>query len=397
LTAPYNFDDEYRALIDRLKQFEQRSALFNSSFFAEHGKKLDAIIDRIWQQPCPDARPRLNNFLRVAQWNILRGRHLDAIVDLFNNHPLLASADLIALNEVDLGMNRTNNLNIAFELGRRLGMHALFVAEYLELTKGVGSEKNVPGENRESLHGNALLSRYPLKNPRRLRLPSCFDTFPFWEKRYGDRVALIAEVECPTGSLLVAATHLEVRNTPACRARQFRSLLNELESGNHNLPMLIAGDLNTSTFKRGHIGYTALSLLRLFSSEPQAMRRLLGHPEEAEPLFDLATARKFNFAEFNDDLPTCLTPLKLLDEATQLPQFMQRWVDARLARYNHQLEFRLDYLLARSLRAYNDGEIIDNAANVASRRATTIKGLVDNGAQISDHDPIICDVELPIN
>lgn len=383
---------DYRVLIDSLKRYPTRSALYRSSFYAEHGANLEAIIDRLWERESPKTRPRVGAFVRAVQWNILRGKHLDAIVDLFTNHPVMRWADIIALNEVDIGMNRTGNRNVAFELGERLGMHAIFVPEYLEMTKGTGSELLLEGENREALHGNAILTRFPVRARRFLRLPSCFDTFQFWEKRYGDRVALICELEVQRRTLVVAATHLEVRNTPECRGRQFRALLDEVApSGKDAPPILIAGDLNTGTFKRGHLGHALMAFVKLVSSKPDIIKEALRHPERAEPLFALAAGRGFRFEEFNDDMSTCVAPLNALDEADYCPPPLRRWIFSRLAAYDHQLAFRLDYFLARGLRALKDGEIVDNQHGVASKHAHTINGLTCNGQDVSDHDPIVCD------
>src|ERR1051326_6320194 len=102
---------DYSFLIENLRQYETTASLSRSRFFAEHKSEIESIIDRIWRQDCIDAAPRVNDFQRVVQWNILRGKQLDAIAELFNSHPVLSKADLISFNEVDLGMNRTENRN----------------------------------------------------------------------------------------------------------------------------------------------------------------------------------------------------------------------------------------------------------------------------------------------
>ncbi|MEW6735391.1 MAG: endonuclease/exonuclease/phosphatase family protein [Acidobacteriota bacterium] len=390
--------DNYQTLIEGLTQFTTRAALYRSQFYATQGNAIEAVINRIWQQSPANVVPRLCSFLRAVQWNIERGRQLDAIIDLFTTHPLLKFADLILLNEVDIGMNRTENRNIAFELGTQLGMYVAFVAEYLELTKGIGMEALLPGENREALHGNALLSRYPLKTVRALRLPSCFDAYQFHEKRYGDRVALIAELDCLDSTLLVVSTHLEVRRTPACRATQFRALLDNIAPTytlNTQLPILIGGDLNTGTFKRGRRWHAVAGLLRLISNDANIVRQTLCHPEQTEPLFALAQSRGFRFKGLNDALPTCTTLLSGLDETDYLPAQLRKWILSRLASYNNQLEFRLDYFCARDLQPLEDDQCIDHQTGVTSRSAHTLRGLCWQGKPISDHDPIVCDFVLP--
>jgi endonuclease/exonuclease/phosphatase family metal-dependent hydrolase len=392
LSAVTEFSPEYQALIEGLKQYPTRSALIHSAFFQQHRSHLDAIIDQIWHQPCPQARPRVRDFIRLTQWNIERGLHLDAICDIFQNHPILQYSDLITLNEVDIGMNRTGNRNIAFELGKRLGMHACFVAEYLEMTKGIRAEAELPGSNREALHGNAILSRYPLRNLRAVRLPSCFDTFEFSEKRYGDRVALIAQIDTSELAITVASTHLEVRYTPACRAKQFQRLLQALPPGQ---PTVIGGDLNTGTFKRGNLFHSVMGFVRLVRGNPVQLAEELRHPERTEPLFALARAQGYQIAGFNDDLPTCSTPLGYLDEARQLPERLQKRIDRQLARYDHRLDFRLDFILAAQLTALDRAERSDSTSKIVSQRAQTLQGLSYRQQPISDHDPIFCDLKIP--
>ncbi len=92
-------------------------------------------------------------------------------------------------------MARSGNRNNAEELGKRLGMNWFFGTEFLELTKGDERERASGGENRESLHGNAILSRYPMKSMEILRLPVKYDWYYDFQKREGGRVALFTVVQ----------------------------------------------------------------------------------------------------------------------------------------------------------------------------------------------------------
>lgn len=65
--------------------------------------------------------------------------------------------------------------------------------------------------------------------------------------RLGNRIALIAVLdvaESPTGTVTVAAPHLENKTTPQCRQRQMREMLAALRE-DHN-PVILGGDLNTT-------------------------------------------------------------------------------------------------------------------------------------------------------
>jgi hypothetical protein len=121
-------------LVDQLKTFASFDELRRSEFYRKHEIELRRLLDepRVYQFCEP--RPRLREFLRVVEWNIERGARLEGIIEVLNSHPVLRFADLLLLNELDDGMIRTGNLNIALELSRALEAHAVFGVEYLELT-----------------------------------------------------------------------------------------------------------------------------------------------------------------------------------------------------------------------------------------------------------------------
>lgn len=380
----------YRHLLAELASFESLAELYASSFYRTHSQIIESMLQNIRQQNSATATPRIRDFLRVVQWNILRGTRLDAICRLFNEHPILKYADILTLNEVDVGMNRTENLNIAFELGRRLDMHVVFAAEYIELTKGIGTEREKPGENNEALHGNAILSRYPFRNVHAVRLPSCFNSFEFEEKRYGNRLALFAELEC-VRPLHVVSTHLEVRHTPMCRMRQMATILKEVDRVARNEAVIIGGDLNTGTFSRGGLLNAAKAIFRLLTTNPAKMRHMLRHPDE--PLFTLLKQQGFSIEAFNDDAPTCSTELGTLDEASYLPKPLQKWLHHRLSAYGGKLEFRLDYLIGRRVEVAAPGTIC-HQSGASSLSPRTLSGLKDGDYPVSDHDPILADISL---
>ncbi|MCS6885245.1 MAG: endonuclease/exonuclease/phosphatase family protein [Acidobacteriota bacterium] len=391
-TARIDAATHYRRLLAELASFRTLGELYLSSFYKHHGQTLESVLQNIKQMEIPDARPTTSDFVRIVQWNILRGSKLNAITRAFQQHSLLKPADIVTLNEVDVGMARTGNVNVAFELGQQLKMHSVFAAEYIELTKGSRKEADVLGENNESLHGNAVLSRYPVKNVHVLRLPSCFNSFECAEKRYGDRIALFVELVCRR-PLLVVSTHLEVWHTPKCRMRQMQFILQEVERLVHNTePVIIAGDLNTLTFSRRGRLDAAIGLLKLLLANPQSMRMRLRQPESDEPLFKFLYRQGFKIRGFNDDLPTCTSAFESIEEIEYLPLRLRRFVENALRGYDNKLEFRLDYICCRGLEAAQPG-MICRTSGVAATAATTILGLVDDlGEPLSDHNPILADV-----
>ena len=107
--------------------------------------------------------------IRVVIWNIDRGLRLPEIADFFASQ----RADLLILQEVDLNARRTHYLNIAEELACKLGMNYVFGREFEELTQG--------SRTSPAYHGQAVLSRWRMKNPRLIRFRA---QSGFWRPRW---------------------------------------------------------------------------------------------------------------------------------------------------------------------------------------------------------------------
>jgi hypothetical protein len=132
---------------------------------------LCSIETGSWAHVAAPAKDRY----RVLAWNIERGARLEGQLQAFREHPYLRDCDVLLLSEVDVGMARSGNRHVARELACQLGMHYAFVPCYLSLVKGSGLERKVQGDNDLGLHGNAILSRYPICRPRILRLRNGID------------------------------------------------------------------------------------------------------------------------------------------------------------------------------------------------------------------------------
>jgi hypothetical protein len=182
-------------LVGELRRFATIDDLRRSDFYRARKSELSRLLDEPKIYRSPDARPRLRSFLRIVEWNIERGAKLEGIIEVLNHHPVLGHADLLLLNELDSGMLRSGNRNVPLELGGALSAHAIYAAEYLELTKGVGEELELPGENQSALHGNAILTRHAFSNVQLVGLPRCEDNFASREKRLGGRKGILVEID----------------------------------------------------------------------------------------------------------------------------------------------------------------------------------------------------------
>ncbi|HMG33648.1 MAG TPA: endonuclease/exonuclease/phosphatase family protein [Blastocatellia bacterium] len=333
-----------------------------------------------------------------------RGTRLNGIIHQLNNHPVMQHADLLLLNELDIGMARSGNVDVSRELSFAISAHSVFAAEYIELTRGTGRERELAADNTTSLHGNAILTRYPFSNPQISKLSRCEDNFVSLERRIGGRIALSLDLEIAGKSVVAATTHLDVVNSPRCRGRQMQSALRAIESrtaqlngsaGSDQVPVILGGDFNTHTFARGGRLRAMRNTMVVLGGDRQALSRRLQKPEQREPAVRLLSRFGYETAELNDRKPTSRSVVSGLDDSSHLPLPMKWWVDRRLGPNGLLLEFRLDWLAQKGLRVLRAGEVTDAATGVTSLAAHTIPGLESEGQPLSDHDPIVVDVALP--
>jgi len=264
--------------------------------------------------------PGLGPSLRVAFWNIERGLELDYIelfltdrdafmakvkqereeakhnkkavrsVDLEKvpeQIETLKSADVWILNEVDWGVKRTDYREVVRELGKALNMNWSYGVEFLEIASTqLGTDTFDDGESKEerqqlleefkvdknklrALHGNAVLSRYPIRSARLVPFSIGYDWFKesrirplekvkrkaailigedlLQELRRGQRTTLYVDLDVPDApekTVTIACTHLENRTKPKIRKQQMAELLNAVSEIKN--PVIIAGDMNTT-------------------------------------------------------------------------------------------------------------------------------------------------------
>lgn len=69
-------------------------------------------------------------------------------------------ADVLLLQELDWNNKRTGYMNICDEIAKALRMNYLFVCEFIEISSPLRTERLQGG----GVHGNAILSKFPLSN-----------------------------------------------------------------------------------------------------------------------------------------------------------------------------------------------------------------------------------------
>lgn len=369
---------ECRALVEALRRHATLAALHASSEWPGLEPRLHALLATVRRTaPARDPAPgRDPSRLRAVHWNIEHGNDYAQVERALSGHAELAAADLLTLNEVDLGMARAGNRDVAGDLARALGLHAVWAPLFLETTPGRHDDLRAAAgrPNQESLFGMALMSRWPISEAHIVELPSPhrfqFDT----EGMYGRFIALVAGIERPGAPFVAVSVHLDVHRTRRHRALQVRALLDYLE--HERRPIVIGGDFNSHTFDRGRWWHPALGALVLVTWPEAPLRRRLRWPEEGparEPLFDALRAAGFRWEWHVDREATLHLQFARVPEAGG----PLAWPAARplLARAERRAQLRLDWFAGRG---WQGGQ------------GATVRGLSGPGGA-SDHAPIVAD------
>lgn len=294
----------------------------------------------------------LSGWLRVAVWNVERGRDPAALAGLIAR----TGAHLVLLSEVDVGMARTGNVDVARELGGYLSAGTAFAVEFVEL--GLGKRADLPGVvdsvNRCGLHGNAIVTKTRLLDPDVVRLSSGdWFTHSRGEPRVGGRSALVATILLDDVEVDVASVHLESHSDAALRAAQMTTLLDRLDDRGRR-PAIVGGDFNTFGAPLTELA-DRTSVSRMRTRDPTRF----SWPVRFEPLFEVAAGRGFAWVEANVAAPT----------TTHGPDGLPDHVP-----------IKLDWILVRGLEA---------------RRPTVVRATGPDGTALSDHDLLAVSVRIP--
>jgi endonuclease/exonuclease/phosphatase family metal-dependent hydrolase len=301
---------------------------------------------------------------RVVAWNLERGIELDGQIEAFRTHPYLKDCDVLLLTETDLGMARSQNRDVAQELARALGMHYAFTPCYLNLTRGAGVEFYAQGENALGLHGNALLSRYPIRSARAIPLRNGIDKMAGREKRLGCQRALAAEIEFPNFRVTAVTVHLDTQSTQRHRRNQMRAILDALETAG---PAILGGDWNTTTYNSSRAFYSIMGYwLRIFMGVENVIRNHFLHPDRRfeRKLFALLESRGFDYRASNVEGEYTTTydiydpkPRQSLGE--WVPGWCFAFVHWALRNHGGRCPLKIDWFATRQIRCENPRVIHD--------------------------------------
>ena len=371
------FISECVALTQALREFPSLAALRRSPRWPDLEPRLRRVLGTVRRHTPRHPAGETPDPSRVmaVHWNIEHGNRYEAVAAALRDHPQLA-ADLVLLNEVDLGMGRSGNRDVAGDLAQTLGFHGAWAPLFLETTSGRDDDPTLAGAtiNQESLFGLAILSRWPIAEARVIELPSP-EAFQFdVERMYGRHIGLVAAIERPGNPFVAVSTHLEVHRTRAARARQLATLTGSLVR--EGRPVILGGDFNSHTFDRGRFWDPWTGALVFMGWSDQALSHRLLNPDRGrERLFDVLRDARFEWHAVNDRRPTLQLRFDRLHEAHGLVSVPLRMFDGLLRAAENRARLRLDWFAGRG---WQRG------------RGATVTGL-DGTDGASDHAPIVAE------
>ena len=168
--------------------------------------------------------------LRVLSYNIHHGEGLDKRVDLERIAKLIleARADIVGLQEVDRGCERTQQRDLPAELAKLTRMQVAF-------------EKNIPYQGGE--YGNAVLTRFPIRSTKNTH---------YQMLRPGEQRGVLQLVLDVHGrEVLFLNTHLDYGPDDAERVMNAGEL-KQIVSTAGSRPIILVGDFNMGPGSGGH-------------------------------------------------------------------------------------------------------------------------------------------------
>ena len=212
----YNHQEDVAVFIEDVIQITQTGSISFTAFLPRTPEALEKMVG-YWKQG--DGAPRANR-LRVMAYNIHHGAGMDEKLDLERIALVIEreQPDVVALQEIDVGCQRTQGVDQARKLGELTGMHAVF-GPFMDYGGG--------------RYGMALLSRHPVETTWNHRLP----------KGPEPRTALTARIRVTGTERRFVLSSIHFYRTEEERLAQAKDLLSALDG--ERLPVILAGDFNS--------------------------------------------------------------------------------------------------------------------------------------------------------
>lgn len=302
--------------------------------------------------------------LGVLVFNMERGTRLEELEEFLTDCPDIRPYDVILANELDDGCVRSGGRDTTREIANRLGLHAVFGLEFIELANG---------DDPKGFHGNAVFSRWPIRRAKILRLPEQYNWYHDSQRRIGGRCTVLAELDVHGERVGVASIHLENRTDGPGRQTQMEAVLRAVDEFFTDLPVVLGGDLNTNTFD----GRDKAAISEIAGS-PALQRRCLEEVPAWEGALPAAVRAGYTLlppASSEQSDGSCRLPVSA--EATRRKPLPDGGV----------LQLRLDWLLLRGLEGLESRTISTQTADCGFARPGSALARF-SGTELSDHNAV---------
>jgi len=203
--------------------------------------------------------PLSSNELKIMNWNIkFGGGRIDFFFDCYGNNVLMSkdevytnmeklaikinkeNPDILFIQEVDINSKRASYIN---QVQYLLDNTELNYATYASQWKA----DYVPSDGIGKVDtGNAILSKFPLNNAKRIALPLMTDQDAVTKYFYLKRNILTSEIMWNNEKINLLAIHTSAYSHDGTKLKQIEILKNKMDEINNNNEAFIAGgDLNT--------------------------------------------------------------------------------------------------------------------------------------------------------
>ena len=370
--------------------FHSTRRLESSPEYARIRGEVERIMSTVVGEDFGPSDPPLRTPLRATAWNIERGLQVQGVIENLTNHPRMRHSDILFLTEVDFGMARSGNLCVAREIAGELELNYAYANCYISLVKGSGLEFKAQGENRLSLHGNALFSRFPLRQAHAVALPNGNDKMRGKEKRLGCQQAVVGLVDHPVQPFWAITLHLDAHSSQNHRYLQMKLILDHVETLQPGLPVLIGGDWNTSTYNARRAAYSILGYARrVLMGINNVLLHHYPYPDRwfERKLFQEVERRGYEYRSLNQP-GACTLHYEVNDLAinTNMGDWIPDWcfwfIRWALKDVGGKCSMKLDWFAGRDI-------VADS-----SHPPAVLDEIHDRENPLSDHDPIVLDFHV---